>query len=271
MSDMESDKHLIQVEKVKLPGSAPDGEFSILNSFSQNKTDAVFPIISKNNNGEVTVLGTGFFISRTGIFVTARHVFENMPEDEIIYLIQLVGAKEIIERPIITKWMSLKSDICIGLAAPMQDDSGNHLLNTRCRLSTKKPVINDSVYTYSFPKSEAENSYDASIIKFNPDFFKGEILQLYPDGRDKTMNWPCYETNIHIYAGSSGGPVFNENDNVIGVNCSSIEPYVDASFITGVRDIIRGCVHYIDPSTNIARDIPILELDKQWFTHIVDI
>ena len=38
--------------------------------------DAVFPILRHHASSQWEVVGTGFFITQTGIFVTAKHVLE---------------------------------------------------------------------------------------------------------------------------------------------------------------------------------------------------
>jgi len=46
---------------------APDGSLA-------NPNEAIFPIVAFDNAGKIVVIGTGFFISSNGLFVTAAHV-----------------------------------------------------------------------------------------------------------------------------------------------------------------------------------------------------
>lgn len=59
-----------------LKGSAPKGTYGVKDG-DGNKVDpshTIFPIIKHDNNGSISLIGTGFFISENGIFLTAKHV-----------------------------------------------------------------------------------------------------------------------------------------------------------------------------------------------------
>ena len=52
----------------------------------------------------------------------------------------------------------------------------------------------------------------------------GRLTNYFANGRDGVMlPFPVFETNMPIYAGASGGPVFNSKGHVIAVNCTRFE------------------------------------------------
>jgi serine protease Do len=52
----------------------------------------------------------------------------------------------------------------------------------------------------------------------------GTITGLLPEGRGTTYPWPLIEVQAHWRSGMSGGPVFNESGEVIGLVSFSLEP-----------------------------------------------
>lgn len=71
---------------------------------------------------------------------------------------------------------------------------------------------------------------------FPCDKYMGQIVEYYPDGTF-LLKSPCYQTNMEIKSGASGGPVLRENK-IIGVNSTSFgtsEEEEPISFITPIH------------------------------------
>ncbi len=51
--------------------------------------EAIFPICTPDNSGQLGLIGTGLFITTNGIFVTAKHVLMNKEDRPIEPLIAL--------------------------------------------------------------------------------------------------------------------------------------------------------------------------------------
>ena len=95
------------MEPKNLKGTVSKGKIDAVdgdgNVIEPNK--AIFPIIKENSHGDFYLIGTGFFITNSGIFVTAKHVLldvidKNGEQTHPIFLIQFLG-DGYIKRPIL--------------------------------------------------------------------------------------------------------------------------------------------------------------------------
>ncbi len=65
-------------------GEAEQSLFTVKDSNGGDDDDdddpkkAIFPILKHEENGNIKFLGTGFFVTRLGFFVSAKHVFEDV-------------------------------------------------------------------------------------------------------------------------------------------------------------------------------------------------
>jgi hypothetical protein len=79
-------------------------------------------------------------------------------------------------------------------------------------------------------------------ISLQSDAFEGRITKHYPERRDSSgITWPCYETDMEIKSGASGGPVILSGSGgvVFAVNCRSIQPHV-VSYVSSFAPLIVG-------------------------------
>lgn len=245
--------------------------------------ETVFPIVTYDpETNKWKCLGTGFFISPVGAFITAKHLFMDSDNkmEPTLYGIHNINNKEYHVRIVKKLVVHKNSDFLIGLL-------GNR------KLSTKKDVhpqlskfsvldfeplqTGDEIYTYSFPNTTREDFQNESTeFTFNGTFSYGKIIDFHPNGSPVVRN-KCYQTNMKIDSGASGGPVFKKGY-IVGVNSSSFalpENEEPISFITpidyildliveengekiSVRDLIKE--GYIKTKDNI--DLADLIIDK---------
>jgi hypothetical protein len=83
------------MEPKNLKGSVPEEKIGALDGEGNRAdlTKAIFPILKKDKYGDFYLIGTGFFITDNGIFVTAKHVLldvidENGGQTHSIFLVQ---------------------------------------------------------------------------------------------------------------------------------------------------------------------------------------
>ncbi len=129
-----------------------------------NPADPIFPIITHDDTGEWKLIGTGFYVSSDGLFVTARHVIDDVLEGDdqtqplaILHLYSesgLFGAQHCLIRPIAQCWLGEREDpdpildppaflprpqridLALGVAGEMRNNtSGQRLLNSAIALS----------------------------------------------------------------------------------------------------------------------------------------
>jgi hypothetical protein len=211
----------------------------------------VFPIIKAlyyPDGVEVhKIVGTGFFFDSTGLFLTARHIFQGRGsaadlEDAkgfAVYCVHSVHlSRKMVARHIDLTSIKIRSDtdIAAGRVELNQfgkgDDSiaDQELRNTACvKYSTTTDVpVGTRIWTVAYPLATVRSEPGHVYIHAQSDAFEGRVTKHYPERRDRgLLGWPCYETDMQIMKGASGGPVFISGSSgvVFGVNCTGTDPH----------------------------------------------
>lgn len=202
-----------------------------------NPVGHTFPILTHDSNGQWSLIGTGFYISSDGLFVTAKHVIEEVLENSIqvkpIVILQLYseigpglfGSQSSFLRPIIQCWLGKESDMALGIAATMiNNESGNPLTHYSWKMSWNMPTQGSTVSTLAFPNHEFEQTETVQTLHSAPDAYMG-IFEDANDYRDRVkIPFPYLQIGTRIHGGASGGPIFDHTGSVIGVNSTYIEP-----------------------------------------------
>jgi len=194
-----------------------------------------FPLLTHDAGGLWRLIGTGFYISRDGLFVTARHVIEDVLEDDrqvlplaIMHLRSesgLFGPQEYLLRPVMQSWLGDRADIALGVAARATNSAtGAVLEHWTWPLSWKTPSVGTSAATYAFPNHSITRTSSGQLIRFSPELYPGKIREV-GDFRDQLLvPYPYVHVDLHIHPGASGGPVVVFGDGVVGVNCRFMDP-----------------------------------------------
>ncbi len=259
-----------------LDGEVPEGEIVAFDK-DKNKREisqVVFPILSITK-GKEKLLGTGFFIAKGGLFLTAKHVLAdnlNKKGDPIgdLFICQFLEGKKIIRRYINHFYFPERGDLALGACFPREvdKDDGPSIDNSVLTLTTTVPKRETEVYTFAYAKtlrffSQPENK---EIIEFYPAFYNGKLKEHHPNGRDPLMMpTECFETSMRIYGGASGGPVFNEEGFVFAINSTGWEN-TDLSYISSIKDILKmALTEVITSPSNQLTNPTISELVKKGF------
>jgi hypothetical protein len=167
-----------------------------------NPVGHTFPLLSHNSEGHWRLIGTGFYISNDGLFVTAKHVIEDA----------LNGDQQ-------------KADIALGVAAHATNKvTGETLLHWSWRLSWVTPTVGTKAGTYAFPNHAIRQVGERQMFVFRPDAYLGYIQEV-ADFRDRVMvSYPYIRADFRIHGGASGGPIFGSEGAVIGINCTELKP-----------------------------------------------
>jgi hypothetical protein len=121
-------------------------------------------------------------------------------------------------------WLGDAADVVLGVAAPMTSNiTGGALAHWRWPLSWELPPIGGATATYAFPNHSIEPIETGQLIRFSPDLYPGEVIEV-GDFRDRVLApYPYMHVGFHIHGAASGGPVIS-NGAVVGINCRYMKP-----------------------------------------------
>ena len=210
--------------------------------------EAIFPIFRTDKNGKLHLLGTGFFITRFGWFVTAKHVLESVISEQAttadgLAIVQFLEGNIFHIRPVEAFIAHELADVGVGICAAMSHKvTGEPLYNKILTLNTNGPKMSETVWTYAYPGTKV-SGLNPQEITINPLYYVGSITDYFSKGRDRVMlPFPCYQTSIVLHGASSGGPVFGSKGTVIGVNSTGYEVEegeCNISFVSRISDIMQ--------------------------------
>jgi hypothetical protein len=200
-----------------------------------NPIGHTFPLLTHNANGAWRLIGTGFYVSRDGLFVTARHVIDDVFKGDhqvaplaIMHLWSesgFFGPQSYLLRPIMQCWLGETADIALGVAATaMNKRTGATLSHWSWPLSWRMPSAGAKLATYAFPNHSVQTSSSGQVFRFQPALYPGPVLEV-GDFRDQLLvPYPYMHVGFHIHGAASGGPVGSSGSSVVGVNCRFLNP-----------------------------------------------
>jgi Trypsin-like peptidase domain len=207
--------------------------------------ETVFPIVTYNPKTEKwKCLGTGFFINPVGGFITAKHLLfdEGKMMEPTLLGIQKISEKEYHVREINTLSAHNNSDMMIGLLGKRRKDYKGiePELSKYSVIDFETLKIEDEIYTYSFPNTTSiELNEQDEEFTFKGTYSRGKIIDYHQSGTSRLKN-RCFQTNMKIDGGASGGPVF-KNGYIVGINSTSfnlLDGGEPISFITPIDYIL---------------------------------
>lgn len=211
-------------KKSDLNGSGDLNSMTARNGLDQkvDPLEVCFPIAQEYTVGKYKIIGTGFFVLNFGVFVTARHVFEDVidfssgEQSDALVILHAQNDGSFITRSINEININNNSDIALGIVA---NDINNEIINKTLDVSFEIPAVNSRVFTYAFPASECLDGK----LNVVDGCYPGVIKKIYEKKRDSVLlTWPVIETTMYIHSSASGGPVFYDGK-VFAVNTSSLE------------------------------------------------
>jgi hypothetical protein len=228
-------------------------------------------------------VGTGFYVSDRGFFVTARHVIEEVYDDtrqrSPLLIVHpnsptgMFGPTEFLLRPIRECWLGDCADVALGVA-PVRTNvfTGEPLRHWSWTLSLKPPVLGAGIATYAFPNHAVLE--EGRRFRFAPHAFGGRIEEV-GDFRDRVMApYPYLQISARIHGAASGGPIAS-GAHVIGINCTEYEGNLDHPPGPGFGAQSRCLVDaFLDdivlPGETIARRVTFHDLVRARCLNVVD-
>lgn len=167
---------------------------------------AIFPIFGGSEPGKPKLVGTGFYMTRFGHFLTAQHVLMELHKTGTpgFMMHMLDDDKSAIVRNITVFSYHPTADVALGA---LEHPPG--VFNCVPRLTTECPKIGEPIVTIAYDKKTGTRSSDDELL-ISPKYMSGVFEEVHPQGRDAVMlPFPCYRSSISIPGGASGGPVFD--------------------------------------------------------------
>jgi len=229
----------------------------------------IAPIYKVSFQGEPELIGTGFWVTTRGHFVTAKHVIDdNIGADGVdrgmIYAICMTPDRQFHPRPLRCTYRHEIFDLAlsetIGPDGPEDPDDANTVVTWPVALTLNELKAGDRVHTHAFVSGnqpffagkepgQTTSEFNATMavpnlnivydLHFRTRRESGRVGEVFPKMRDKVMlSFPCFQSEMPIYGANSGGPVFDDHGRVCGVNCSGYEG-TDISFHTPISSVIE--------------------------------
>ena len=186
------------------------------NKSVQDARNGVVRVVSliTTAEGDFISSGTGFAIGNEGepisYFITNNHVIKDAPDQVYIILENLDVEDSIIYAQVVQTWTS--PDIAIlKIENPITDRTALPLL------SAESLEVTQSIYALGFPGASDDmndngENYPSTIKDIT--VTSGTITKEQTD----YLNTTCAQIDAVINHGNSGGPLVNENGEVVGIN-----------------------------------------------------
>jgi hypothetical protein len=235
----------------------------------------MFPIIKPlyypDGSETPRLIGTGFFLDSTGLFLSARHVFTDRgaaldKEDASGFAVYCVHTVNL-QRKAVARYIDVSSiktrndtDIAAGRVEPRQFGKGDPSVTDEelketahfNLVSCDDVAVGTRIWSVAYPLTTVKQPQPGHVhIHAQSDAYEGKITKHYLERRDLGMlNWPCYETDMDIKGGAGGGPVFISGSGgvVCGINCSGFSAFTN-SHITSLAPLSsKGAVSRLFPA-----------------------
>lgn len=215
------------------------------NGLEFRNEQGIFPIlVFQKSIQKFKCIGTSFFINGLGLFVTARHVFDDeLSDGNMIFVMQNLSDHKTVNRVVTNLCIHPTADIVVGSVGiardPMSAKEVPFEIAPNCRLSFKPMENGTELMGFGYPKANEITNANLTTFEFRGRWAQGIIEDFHPAGLSRLKN-RCYQTNMIIDSGYSGGPVFKDGW-VVGINSTSFDVSVDdapVSFITPVEYLL---------------------------------
>jgi hypothetical protein len=199
----------------------------------------VVPILQHLGPRQLKVIGTGFYITRYGLFATAAHVLLELARGHHGKLAPAVifhqlGNSQVCIRQIRTAFVSRTADAAIGYADNfMTKHPARPLENMRGKIVTRPPPTGARIVTYAYPENAVLDFRQPNVTPaVRSDYYEGDVLALVDDleaaRRSAAKEYvslpaPYLETSIDLRGGASGGPVCDPGAGIVGICAKSWE------------------------------------------------
>jgi hypothetical protein len=170
---------------------------------------AVIPIVSRDPDGRVTgLLGTGFFVGRRRVVVTAAHVFKDSPlAPGHRYAIAFLNASDQVQLADVGNIVFADTHDMAFFRAESVPGS------VSLPLSSVQVGTNVDVLTYEYSSTSIHIGSDGKrVVQFSAFTHKGNVLRHYVSDFPERTPTPVLDTSFPALQGASGAPIVRATD-----------------------------------------------------------
>jgi len=215
--------------------------------------------IKKNRpkNGEWAGNGSGVIISKSGYIVTNHHVIEDADDIEVEFIID--GEVKKFNAEIVQ--VDKTNDLAVIKIFDMNFDGLDDL---PYNFKTRSSDVGTKIYAYGYPMALSLMGKEIKItdgIISSKSGFDGDIT--------------TYQITAPIQGGNSGGPLFDDKGNFIGINSSklradvadSVGYTIKSSYVMNLIDVLPKSIDL--PSNTSLQALPLTEQIKEISKYVV--
>jgi len=214
-------------------------------------------ITNKSKKGEWVGNGSGIIISESGYIVTNYHVIDDADEIEVEFILN--GELQKLNAEIVQ--VDKVNDLAILRIFDMNFDG---LEDIQYNFKTRSSDVGTKIYAYGYPMALSVMGKEVKItdgIISSKSGFDGDIT--------------TYQITAAIQKGNSGGPLFDENGNFIGINSSGIRKdiadnvaySIKSNYVLNLIDVLPKSIDL--PSSNKLESLPLTEQIKEISKYVV--
>lgn len=190
----------------------------------------ITPLFVRLEPAVFQIVGTGFYIARYGLFLTAKHVVDEITDHDakghpaVVWIWKDDGTpsfRAIITCSFYNQAPRDAADIAICQAVDCAKLGSIRVAqaNERIGLVTQLPAPGTVIATYAYPNNHrVDFSAPQRVGKVVADSFEGRVLEVVGP-QSRFLRYEHVETSVQIRGGASGGPVFASGGHAFAVNC----------------------------------------------------
>ena len=230
----------------------------VLTNNSTFKLVKLYPKLNKSiKNGEWAVNGSGVIISKSGHIITNNHVIDDADDIEVEFILDNEVQKfnaEIIQ-------VDKTNDLAI---IKIVDVNFDGIDSPPYNFKTRSSDVGTKVYAFGYPMAL---SIMGKEIKVTDGIISSKT------GYDGDIT--TYQISAPIQGGNSGGPLFDDKGNFIGINSSGINKKladnvgysIKTSYVLNLIDILPKSIDL--PSNKKLANLPLTEQIKEISKYVV--
>tara|TARA_B100001769_G_C22103088_1_gene595682 strand:- start:1185 stop:2309 length:1125 start_codon:yes stop_codon:yes gene_type:complete len=201
--------------------------------------------------------GSGIIISESGYIITNNHVIEDANEIEV----ELNSNGKIQKFGVDVVQTDLRNDLAI---LKISDVDFNSFESINYNFKSRSSAVGTKIYTFGYPKALSGMGKEIKVTE-------GIISSKSGIMGDITT----YQITAPIQGGNSGGPLFDDKGNLVGINSSkfnsneteNVNYSIKSSYVLNLIDVLPKSIDL--PSSTKLQSLPLTEQIKEISKYVV--